>query len=134
MADNKIRVVKIAKDNSILCGTNDGFSIIKDQKVIRSIAKNDIIKNSVILTVEGLTSDVVMRIKEDKKNNVTWLVTSNSIQYIKDGKVKKIDSFPYNNNYDLYLNSNNELWVLASSGIYTVDAKSLLSDEVQDYR
>ena len=165
MADNKIRVVKIAKDNSILCGTNDGFSIIKNQKVIKSIGKNEIIKNTVFLSVEecedgkiylgtdgdgiyiisgseikrcgrdeGLTSDVVMRIKEDKKNNVTWLVTSNSIQYIKDGKVKKIDSFPYNNNYDLYLNSNNELWVLASSGIYTVDAKSLLSDEVQDYR
>ncbi len=165
MADNKIRCIKIAKDNSILCGTNDGFSIIKDQKVIRSIAKNDIIKNSVILTVEesldgkiylgtdgdgiyviagdviqrygrddGLTSDVVMRIKEDKKHNVVWLVTSNSIQYLRGGRVKSINTFPYNNNYDLYLNASDEMWVLASCGIYTVNVDDLLCNSVSDYK
>ena len=165
MADNKIRVMKVARDKSILCGTNDGFSIIKNQKVIRTIAKNDIIKNSVFLTVEesedgkiylgtdgdgiyvisdsviqrfgrddGLTSDVVMRIKEDKVHNVIWLVTSNSIQYMKGGRVHSINSFPYNNNYDLYLNSNDEMWVLASSGIYVVNVDSLLNDDVTDYK
>ena len=165
IADNRIRVMKVAKDNSILCGTNDGFSIIKNQKVIKTIGKNDIIKNSVFLTVEesddgkiylgtdgdgiyvisgsviqrygrddGLTSDVVMRIKEDKINDVLWLVTSNSIQYMKGGRIKNVSSFPYNNNYDLYLNGYNELWVLASSGIYTVNAKDLLSDNVTDYK
>lgn len=165
IADNKIRVIKIAKDNSILCGTNDGFSIIKNQKVIKSIGKNDIIKNSVFLSVEeaedgkiylgtdgggiyvisgsiiqrygrddGLTSDVVMRIKEDKNNGVIWLVTSNSIQYMKGGRIKNVTTFPYNNNYDLYLNDNNELWVLASCGIYTVNAQALLEDSVTDYK
>lgn len=165
MSDNRIRVIKTAKDNSILCGTNNGFSIIKNQKVVKSIGKNEVINNTVFLSVEecedgkiylgtdgegiyiisgseiqhygrdeGLTSDVVMRIKEDKKNNVIWIVTSNSIQYIKDGKIKTINSFPYNNNYDLYLNDNNEVWVLASCGIYSVSAQSLLSDDVKDYR
>ena len=165
MADNKIRVVKVAKDNSILCGTNDGFSIIKNHKVIKTIVKNEIIKNSVILTVEesedgkiylgtdgdgiyiiagsviqrygrddGLTSDVVMRIKEDKKHDVMWLVTSNSIQYMKGGRVKPVTTFPYNNNYDLYLNANDEMWVLASSGIYTVNTEALLEDKVTDYK
>ena len=165
IADNKIRVMKVAADNSILCGTNNGFSIIKDFKVIKSIGKNEIIKNSVFLSVEesedgkiylgtdgdgiyvisdsiiqrygrddGLTSDVVMRIKEDKKNNVIWLVTSNSIQYMKGGRIKNISTFPYNNNYDHYLNDKNELWVLASSGIYSVSAEAMLSDTVNDYR
>ncbi len=165
IADNKIRVIKIAKDNTILCGTNDGFSIIKNNQVIRNIKKNDIIKNSVFLSVEesedgkiylgtdgdgiyvisgsviqrygrddGLTSDVVMRIKEDKKNGVIWLVTSNSIQYMKGGRIKNITSFPYNNNYDLYINNKNEIWVLASSGIYTANTEALLSDNVTDYR
>lgn len=165
MTDNKIRVIKTAKDNSILCGTNDGFSIIKNQKVIKTIGKTDIIKNSVFLTVEesddgkiylgtdgdgiyvisdsivqrygrddGLTSDVVMRIKEDKRNGVMWLVTSNSIQYMKGGRIKNISSFPYNNNYDLYINSKNEAWVLASSGIYCVSVDSLLSDKISDYK
>ena len=165
LADNRIRVVKVSKDNSILCGTNDGFSIIKNQKVIKSIGKNEIIKNTVFLSVEesedgkiylgtdgdgiyvisdsviqrygrndGLTSDVVMRIKKDEKRGVLWLVTSNSIQYMKDGRIKNISSFPYNNNYDLYFNDYGDVWVLASSGLYSVSADSLLADEVTDYR
>ena len=165
MPDNRIRVIKVSKDNSILCGTNNGFSIIKDMQVVKVLGKGEIIKNTVFLTVEeagdgkiyigtdgdgiyvisgdiiqrygrneGLTSDVVMRMKEDKRNGVMWIVTSNSIQYMKEGRVKNISSFPYNNNYDFYLNDKNEIWVLASSGIYTVDASSLLSDAVTDYR
>ena len=165
IADNKIRVIKIAKDNSIYCGTNDGFSIIQNHQVVKTIKKNEVIKNSVILSVEeaedgkiylgtdgdgiyvitdsiiqrigrdeGLSSDVVMRIKADKKNDVIWLVTSNSIQFINDGKIRNVSTFPYNNNYDLYLNENNEMWVLASSGIYTVNAEALLADNVTDYK
>ena len=165
IADNRIRVMKVSKDNSLLCGTNDGFSIIKNNKVTRTIKKNDIIKNSVILTVEeaddgkiylgtdgdgiyivsgsviqrigrgeGLTSDVVMRIKEDKKHDVIWLITSNSIQYLKGGRVKSVNSFPYNNNYDLYLNENDEMWVLSSCGIYTVNTEDLLLDQITDYK
>ena len=165
IANNRIRVIKIAKDNSILCGTNDGFSIIKNNQVVQNFGKNEIIKNSVFLSVEesedgkiylgtdgdgiyvisgsiiqrygrddGLTSDVVMRIKEDKKNGVIWLVTSNSIQYMKGGRIKNVSSFPYNNNYDLYINNKNEIWVLASSGIYNTSVESLLSDNVTDYK
>lgn len=165
IANNRIRVIKIAKDNSILCGTNDGFSIIKNNQVVQNFGKNEIIKNSVFLSVEesedgkiylgtdgdgiyvisgsiiqrygrddGLTSDVVMRIKEDKKNGVIWLVTSNSIQYMKGGRIKNVSSFPYNNNYDLYINNKNEIWILASSGIYNTSVESLLSDNVTDYK
>lgn len=165
MASNQVRAIKVTDDNTILCGTNDGFSIIKNQRVIKSFGKNEIIKNSVILTVEqsqdgkiylgtdgdgiyvitgsviqrygrddGLTSDVVMRIKEDKKHDVIWLVTSNSIQYLKGGRVKSVSSFPYNNNYDLYLNDKDQMWVLASCGIYTANVDDLLSDSVSDYK
>lgn len=165
MPDNRIRVIKIAKDGSILCGTNDGFSIIKNKQVIKTIGKNDIIKNTVFLTVEegddgkiyigtdgdgiyvisgsviqrygrddGLTSDVVMRLKMDRKNDVIWIVTSNSIEYIKDGRIKNVSSYPYSNNYDLYMNGNNEFWVLASNGIFVVSAESLISNKISDYR
>ncbi len=165
MTDNRIRALKVAKDNSILVATNNGLSIIKNKKVIRTVGQGDIIKNAVFLTVEeaadgkiylgtdgdgiyvisgsiiqrygrndGLTSDVVMRIKADDRNGVMWLVTSNSIQYMKEGRVRSVSSFPYNNNYDLYLSNENELWVLASCGIYKVSADSLLSDKVSEYR
>ncbi len=165
MTDNKIRVIKTAKNNSILCGTNDGFSIIKNQKVIKTIGKTDIIKNSVFLTVEesddgkiylgtdgdgiyvisdsivqrygrddGLTSDVVMRIKEDTKRGVYWIITSNSIQFMKKGEIYQVTSFPYNNNYDLYFDKNDYMWIVSSWGVYMVDADSMVNDKVTDYR
>ncbi|WP_191016852.1 ATP-binding protein [Treponema zioleckii] len=82
----------------------------------------------------GLTSDVVMRIKKDNKRGIFWLVTSNSLQYMKDGVVKEISTFPYNNNYDLYINGHDDVWVLSSYGIYAVSAKDLLLDKVEDFQ
>ena len=165
MPSNMIRTLKISRDGSLLCGTNNGLAIIKDKKIIKTFGTEEIIKNPILLTVEeasdgkiyagsngdgiyvidgskitrygrdeGLTSDVVMRIKEDRKHDVLWIVTSNSLQYMQHGMIKNVSSFPYNNNYDLYLNKSDELWVLASSGIYTASAEDLLSDEVNDYR
>ena len=51
---------------------------------------------------DGLTSEVIIRIVRDEKHDVYWLVTSNSIQFIKDGQIKQVRSFPFNNNYDIY--------------------------------
>ncbi len=83
---------------------------------------------------DGLTSDVIMRIKKDEERGVYWLITSNSIEYLKDGIIKEVKSFPYNNNYDLYFGKNDELWIISSYGIYMVNADSMINDEVTDYR
>ncbi len=78
---------------------------------------------------EGLTSEAVMRIKWDNVNGVFWIVTGNSIAYMTpDYKLTTIDRFPYSNNYDLYINSDNEVWILCSSGIYVIPAEELLSN------
>ncbi len=164
MLTNEIRCLTEASDGSIVCGTNDGIAVIKNGKVFRTVSTKDGIKNTVILAVaekngtiyagsdgdgiyaisslkirrigrdEGLTSDIVMRIKKDPKRDLLWIVTSNSLQYMKAGSVKNISSFPYNNNYDLYINGNDDVWVLSSYGIYTVSAESLLSDSVTDFQ
>ncbi|WP_294430089.1 ATP-binding protein [uncultured Treponema sp.] len=110
-------------DGNIYAGSDgDGIYIIGENKIER-IGRD-----------EGLTSDVVMRIKKDKVHGVYWLVTSNSIQYIQNGAVKNVTSFPYNNNYDLYMNSNDECWILSSYGVFRVKTTDLLSDSVKDYR
>ena len=83
---------------------------------------------------EGLTSDVVMRIKRDEENKVYWIVTSNSIEYMKDGVIRPVSSFPYNNNYDLYFDDNNNMWIISSFGLYKVSTQSMLDDNVTDYR
>ncbi len=83
---------------------------------------------------EGLTSDVILRIKHDKLKGIFWLVTSNSIQYMKNGEITTIKSFPYNNNYDLFSDKNDNMWIVSSYGLYTLKANSMIIDEVKDYR
>lgn len=165
LLNNQVRCVCIARNGSILVGTNGGLAVIKDWKVVKTYGSSQGIRNTEFLTVmegedgkiycgsdgdgiyvisstgirkisryEGLTSDVVMRIKKDPYRDIYWIVTSNSIQYIKDGIVCSVNSFPYNNNYDLYFNSRGELWILSSYGVYAVKAEDLLSDSVKDYR
>ncbi len=110
-------------DGEIYAGSDgDGIYVIKEGKV-RRLGRE-----------EGLTSDVVMRITKDDERNVYWLVTSNSIQYIQDGEIYEVSSFPYNNNYDIYFGKGNDLWIISSYGIYKVDAKDMLADNVTDYR
>ena len=107
----------------IYIGTDgDGIYVIDGNKV-KKIGRDD-----------GLTSDVIMRIKKDEERGVYWLITSNSIEYLKNGNVTHVTSFPYNNNYDLYFGKDNEIWIISSYGIYTVDAEDLIKDEVTDYK
>ncbi len=82
---------------------------------------------------EGLTSDVILRIKKDEKRGVLWLVTSNSIEYIKDGVITEVENFPYTNNYDLYFDQEDNVWVLASNGIYVVKAQDMIENGKFEY-
>lgn len=82
----------------------------------------------------GLTSDVIMRIKKDEKHDLYWIVTSNSIEYIKDGVIKNIKSFPYNNNFDVVPGDRDSLWVLSSQGLYSVDYEDMINDSIEEYR
>jgi signal transduction histidine kinase/CheY-like chemotaxis protein/HPt (histidine-containing phosphotransfer) domain-containing protein len=83
---------------------------------------------------EGLTSDVIMKIIKDDERGVVWIVTSNSIQFMKGGLVHEVSTFPYNNNYDMYFDHSGAAWVMASCGIYKVDVQDLLDDKVTNYR
>ncbi len=82
----------------------------------------------------GLTSDVVMRVKKDASRDIMWIVTSNSIEYMDaDYNVTAVTNFPYLNNFDLYQNTKDELWVLSSNGIYVAKASDILSGEEFNY-
>lgn len=78
-------------------------------------------------TDSGLGSDVVMRIKRDRTRELYWIVTSNSIACMTpDYKITTIWKFPYSNNFDMYQNSADEMWVLSSNGIYVVPTEELI--------
>ena len=71
-----------------------------------------------------------MRIKRDKTRDLFWLVTGDSIAYLTDDfKVKNVTDFPYTNNYDLFQNSRDEMWVLSSNGIYVAPTAQMLGNE-----
>lgn len=76
----------------------------------------------------GLTSEVVLRIKRDDKRNLFWVITSNSIGYLKDDKYTDFH-FPYSNNFDLYENKDGDMWIISSNGIYVANADDLIKGD-----
>lgn len=115
--------VEEGADGEIYVGTDgNGMYVIKSSG-IEKIGRDD-----------GLTSDVVMRIKRDEARGLLWLVTSNSIEYIKGGEIKFISTFPNNNNYDLYFDHDDNIWVVSSYGLYSIKAGEMVGDSVSDFR
>ncbi len=67
--------------------------------------------------------------KKTARRDVIWLVACNSISYLTpDYQVTTVRTFPYSNNFDLYQNSRDEMWILSSNGIYVSPAEALLAD------
>ncbi|MDC7280062.1 ATP-binding protein [Butyrivibrio fibrisolvens] len=112
------------EDGTLYVATDgDGIYVIKDGVQIDRIGHD-----------EGLTSDVVMRMNKDSQRDVIWITTSNSIEYMKDGKITNVSTFPYTHNFDIYSDNDDELWILASCGIFSVPVQQMLDDKVTDYR
>lgn len=110
-------------DGVIYAGSDgDGIYIIKETGIER------------LSTSDGLTSDVIMRMVKDEEKNLYWIITSNSIEYLKDGLIRPVKSFPYNNNYEIKKDKFGNIWALASAGIYVAKADEMIADNVKDYR
>ncbi|MCR5417074.1 MAG: hybrid sensor histidine kinase/response regulator, partial [Pseudobutyrivibrio sp.] len=120
---NKVFLDVIEAENGTIfaCTDGDGIYVIK---------QNDIKK---IKTRDGLTSDVVVKIKKDAKRKLYWILTSNAIQYMKNGKITTVTTFPYQANFDLFYGYNNTAWVLSSNGIYVVDVDEMINDNITKY-
>ncbi len=82
---------------------------------------------------DGLTSGVIMRIKYDPIRDVLWLITSNSLQYVRDDEAVAVTGFPYSNNYDIYFDDDDSAWILSSNGVYITKASELIANENIEY-
>ena len=107
---------------SYYLGTDGGGIYIIDGNNIRRIGRQD-----------GLTSEVILRIKKDTKRNLYWIITSNSIAYMKDEKIFTVEQFPYSNNYDIFFDNSDNAWILASNGIYVVKVQDMINNRKIDY-
>ena len=105
-------------DGVVLAGTDgNGIAILRDGKAERMLTRTD-----------GLSSEVILRTVRDPKTNGVFIVTSNGLCYMSaDGKIRKLDNFPYYNNYDIWIKGTDSLFVMSSAGIYVVDRNELLS-------
>lgn len=123
ISNTEILCITESDNGSLLFGSDgDGIYIVDGNKISR-IGKDD-----------GLTSEVIMRIiKDPLDSNMYWIFTSNSIGFLKDGTVTSIKKFPYSNNFDLYFDKNNNMWILSSNGIYVVKRKDMIENNEIDY-
>lgn len=112
-----------AEDGKVYAGSDGGGLYVIDGSDVSEIGRDD-----------GLTSDVIMRIVEDEERGVYWLVTSNSIQYMKNGKITQVSSFPSNDNYDIYFDDSGNAWILSPYGLFCINADELFADNMSNYR
>ena len=118
IGESDVLTISETSDGRLLLGTDgNGIYVVSDSDIVN------------LTTDDGLSSDVVMRIKRDSDLGLYWIVTSNSIAYMdEDLAITSVEQFPYSNNFDLYKNSNGEMWVLSSNGIYVVSAEDLIAN------
>ena len=108
-------------DKSVRIGSDgDGIYFIKDGKVTGHIGED-----------EGLSTLVVLRIVPVESGYI--YVTSNSLYYDNGTEITRLNSFPYSNNYDVYVDEANEAWISSSAGIYIVNLDELLENEEYHY-
>ncbi len=151
---DRFRCTVELSDGMIAAGTSDGIQFIQEDKVIDSITAEDGLGNPQILCLlegadgtlyagsdgagiyairdrkivqnytdrDGLPSDVILRMTE--YDGGYFVVCSNSLCYMKDGKIHPLEKFPYFNNYDVIV-SGEDAYVLSSSGIYVADVAAL---------
>lgn len=163
LTTNRIRCIKELKDKTLAVGTADGLNFLRDGAVVSTITAEDGLKNSQILCIEedasgnvyvgsdgagiyvisnykikenlttkdGLSADVVLRMTP--YNDGFFVVASNALCYMKDGKIRELTSFPYYNNYDVKIYEN-YAYVFSSNGIYAVNAKEIANDSLFEYR
>lgn len=123
LEDVAIMSVAVDDKNIIYAGTDGAGIVVINRENVMIIGEN-----------EGLTSDVIQRIKWDYKFKTMWIIASNSIMYIKNGERHTVSTFPNNNNIDMFFDSSDNVWVLSSYGITVVNEKLMQSDTVTDYK
>ena len=106
-----------AENGAIIAGTDGGgIYIIENDEVTAHLTVDN-----------GLTSEVILRLKKDRTRDLYWIVTSNSISYLDENfDVHLVENFPYANNFDLFQNSDDEMWVLSSNGVYIADTSFMI--------
>ncbi len=146
-------------DGRILSASSSGLNFIENDKVQLTIAEENMsvpkalsavqdedgtiwvstdgggiytIKDDVVTehfgAESGLESQVVMKIVPCQGGRI--YVASNGLYYHEDNKdIRKLENFPYTNNYDVYIREDGTTFVTSSAGIFVTSLENLLADK-----
>lgn len=107
------------EDGSIMAASDgDGIYIIRNDRVAGHIG-----------ATEGLNTSVVLRIVKCTGDGFLY-ITSNAVYY-DDGtgqQVRRLENFPYPNNYDIIITDDGTCWITSSAGLYIVNEQTLVED------
>lgn len=109
-------------DGKIYLGSDGNGIYVVDGEEVHNLGMED-----------GLRSEIILRMKKDAERSLYWIITSNSISYMKDGQIYTLSHFPYSNNFDMYFDDDGGIWVLSSNGIYVVSGEQMMQDEEPEY-
>ena len=117
IGNTEILTVAEGYNHEIIIGSDGGGIYIIGPDGTRHIGIDD-----------GLTSEVILRIKRSTSREIYWVITGNSLAYMTpDYRVVTLQEFPFSDNFDLFENSKGEAWVISGNGIYVVSVDELLS-------
>ena len=75
-----------------------------------------------------LSSGVILQLKNDPFRDIVWVLSSNSVAELRDGRIRTRQDFPRAHIYDLLFAPDGGLWLLGASGIYCIDAEDVESE------
>ncbi len=105
-------------DGSILVGTDgEGIAVIRNHEIERMIRRSD-----------GLSSDVILRVVKDKKQDGYFVLTGSGLCYMnRDYTITELKGIPYYNNYDIFQADDNNLFIMGGAGIFVVEYDNLMN-------
>ena len=118
ISNTEILSIAEGENGSIYFGSDGGGLYIIENGSLKCLGIDD-----------GLKSQVIMQLHKDPQRGVYWILTNNSIAYMKGEEIHTLSNFPYSNNFDMQFDNNGGIWILSSNGIYFVNGDTLLSDE-----
>ncbi|MBP5262029.1 MAG: diguanylate cyclase [Clostridiales bacterium] len=157
MLGGRMRTAIELSDGRILVASNMGLSFIENDVVVATIGEDNGLNNQYILSMcerddgtilaasdgdgiyiisndrvaghigapEGLETDVVLRIV--KGHSGYFYVTSNALYFDDGNGVRRLENFPYTNNYDVII-SGDKCWIPSSAGLFLVSEETLVGD------
>ena len=110
-------------DGTIYLGSNgEGIFRIRDGRV------------ELFAGTEELSSGVVLKMIKDPSRGLIWVITSNSINILKNGVLSPADWLPQGHLYNILFSDDGSMWLLGAGGYYAVGSDEVMAQDGASYR